>query len=319
MEMTFEGREIGAELAWARPAAITRTLNLAGLMEQFLTAQDIREVSRRVYRNGLERFWGWLEGEQIAQPDREDVLRFKVHLQECGLTANTVNVYLVAVKRFFCYLEGMRLYPDIGKNVKGVKAPRHTLRESPTTGQVKEILERLDLGTVQGKRDYAMINLMARTGLRTIEVIRADVGDMKQKGDRMVLYVHGKGRDSKDEFVILTEAAERPIREYLKARGNVQPEDPLFTSLSDRNSGQRLTTATIRKVTRELFKLIGIDKPRRICAHSLRHFAITTAIRGGAPIEQTQAMARHASSSTTMGYYHNLDRLEHAAELCINF
>jgi len=302
----------------ARPI-MRRVLNLGELTDQFLAAQDIRETSRTVYRKGLERFGHWLEVNGIQQPDREDILKFKMFLVESGLAANTINGYLVAVKRFFAYVEGMRLYPDVAKNVKGVKQPRNNLRESPTVGQVQAVLAKLDTTTVQGKRDYAMINLMARTGLRTIEIIRANVEDMRQEAGEALLYVQGKGRDSKDEFVILTEPALRPILNYLQTRPQVQPTDPLFVSLSDRNNGQRLTTATLRGIVRRLFQLIGVDKPRRICAHSLRHFFATQALRAGAPLLQVKDAMRHASVETTQRYLHNLDRISQGAERYINF
>jgi integrase/recombinase XerC/integrase/recombinase XerD len=318
-QQTLEGREIGAELVPLEPRAITRALNLPELAEQFLAAQDIREISREVYRKGLERFWSWMETNRIHQPDREAILRFKTFLMEANLAANTVNSYLVAVKRLFSYLEGMRLYPDVAKNIKGAQQPKNNLRESPTAGMVKEILSQIPAGTVRGKRDFAIVNLMARTGLRTIEIIRANVEDMRQEAGEALLYVQGKGRDSKDEFVLLTEAALRPILEYLKEREDVQPGDPLFVSMSDRNNGQRLTTATLRKTVRELFQAIGIDKPRRICAHSLRHFFATQALRAGAPLLQVKEAMRHASIETTQRYLHNLDRIEKGAERYIDF
>lgn len=299
----------------ARPA---RLLSVPELIDSFLAAQDIREVSRVAYRNGLKRFLAWLETNQITQPDREAILRFKTFLQEAKLAANTVNSYLVAVKRFFAYLEGMRLYPDIAKNIKGVQQPKNNLRESPTAGQVKDILSSIPTGTTRGKRDFAIVNLMARTGLRSIEIIRADVGDIRQEAGEALLYVQGKGRDSKDEFVLLTVKALRPVLDYLEVRGKVNPEDPLFVSHSDRNKGERLTTRTVRGVSKFYLREIGLDK-KQLSAHSLRHFAITTAIRRGARIEQTQAMARHSCLQTTMGYYHNLDRVEQAAERYIDF
>jgi len=163
-----------------RPAA--RSLNMPALIEDFLAAQDIRPISKEVYRKGMERFFIWIESNQISQPDREIILRFKTYLIESNLAANTVNSYLVAVKRFFAYLEGSRLYPDIAKGVKGVKQPKSHLREALTISQVKEMLAIIDVSTIQGKRDFAMINLMARTGLRTIEVVRADVDDIRQQG-----------------------------------------------------------------------------------------------------------------------------------------
>ena len=50
-----------------------------------------------------------------------------------------------------------------------------------------------------------MLNLMLRTGLRTIEISRADVGDITFKRERRVLKVWGKGHAEKDDFVFLTD------------------------------------------------------------------------------------------------------------------
>jgi integrase/recombinase XerD len=297
---------------------IQRSLPVSGLMSSFLAALDIREVSKGAYRNGLERFLAWLESGAITQPDREDIIRFKVFLQDQGLSANTVNSYLVAVKQFFAYLEGCRKYPNVAKDVKGIKQPRGHLRESPTVSQVRRMLAQIDTSTLQGKRDFAAINLMARTGLRTIEVVRANVEDIKQEAGEALLFVQGKGRDSKDEFVLLTEASLMPILDYLKARGKVEPGDPLFASHSDRNAGQRLTTRTLRQITKDAFRSIGINK-KKLSAHSLRHFFATQSLRGGAGLLQVKEAMRHASIETTQKYLHNLERVEHGAERYIDF
>ena len=55
-------------------------------------------------------------------------------------------------------------------------------------------------------------------------------------------------------------------------------------------------------------------KSAKLTAHSLRHTAVTFALLGGATIQETQAMARHASINTTMIYAHNLDRMAAGAE-----
>lgn len=297
---------------------IKKPLDMTSLIDSFLDSQDIRAISKEVYRKGLERFLTWLESNQITQPDRETILRFKTCLLECGLSANTVNSYLVAVKRFFAYLQGERLYPDVAKGVKGAKQPKGHLRESPTIAQVKEMLAQIDISTMQGKRDFAMINLMARTGLRTIEVIRTNPEDIRQEGGEALLFVQGKGRDSKDEFILLIEGSLRPIQAYLKARGKVNPGDPLFISHSDRNRGQRLTTRTLRKISKDAYREIGIDKAK-LTAHSFRHFFATQSLKAGAPLLQVKEAMRHSSIETTQRYLHNLDRIEKGAERYIDF
>jgi integrase/recombinase XerC/integrase/recombinase XerD len=297
---------------------LAKTLNIQELVSSFLAAQDVREVSRLAYQKGLERFISWLAMNMITQPDRESILRFKTFLMESGLSANTVNSYLVAVKRFFVYLEGIRKYPNVAKDVKGVKQPKGHLRESLTVSQVKDLLAQIDSSTLQGKRDFALINLMVRTGLRTIEVIRANMEDIKQEGGEALLFVQGKGRDSKDSFVILTERSLKPILAYLKDRGKVDAGDPLFASISDRNKGQRLTTRTIRQLIKDSLREINIES-NKLSAHSLRHSFATLSLRAGAPLLQVKDAMRHASIETTQKYLHNLERIEKGAERYIDF
>jgi integrase/recombinase XerD len=288
------------------------------LIDFFLASQDIKEVSRIAYKKGLKRFLAWLSDNQITQPDRETVLKFKAFLRDSGLSANTINTYLVAIKRFFAYLEGIKKYPNIAKDIKGMGQPRGHLRESLTISQIRDLLGHIDTSTLQGKRDFAMLNLMTRTGLRTIEVIRANVEDLKQKGGEALLYVQGKGRDSKDAFVVLTEKALNPLLTYLGARGQVKPGEALFASISDRNKGQRLTTRTISQVARDSLRRIHIES-EKITAHSLRHTFATLSLRAGAPLIQVKDALRHGSIETTQRYLHNLERIEKAAERYIDF
>jgi len=297
---------------------ISKALIVPELVVSFLDAQDVKDISKKSYQKGLEKFLSWLSANNIVQPDRSDILKFKSWLIESGLMANTVNSYLVAVKRFFAYLEGIRKYPNVAKDIKGVKQPRGHLRESLTTSQIKELLSQFDTSILRGKRDFAIVNLMARTGLRTIEVVRANVEDLKQEGGEALLFIQGKGRDSKDSFVVLTEKSLKPILVYLKARGTIDPKEPLFSSLSDRNKGQRLTTRTIRQIVKEYLRKININS-KKLSAHSLRHSFATLSLRAGAPLLQVKEALRHASIETTQKYLHNIDRIENGAERYIDF
>jgi integrase/recombinase XerC/integrase/recombinase XerD len=58
---------------------------------------------------------------------------------------------------------------------------------------------------------------------------------------------------------------------------------------------------------------MGLDS-KRFSAHSMRHTGITLSLKGGATIQEAQAMARHSSIDTTMIYAHNINRLLHAPE-----
>lgn len=287
--------------------------SLEALVERFIVSQDVKPNSRETYRRGLRQFVKWAEAQGLQTPEREDLLEYKDTLAERGLSAFTVSGYLVTVRRFFEWAEACKLYPNIAKGIKGAKRAKNFRKDPLTVSQVKELLAAIGRDTLQGKRDFALLNLLIRTGLRTIEAIRADAGDIRQEGGEAVLWIQGKGRDSKDEFVLLTPETLRPLQDYLKARGGAKDEEPLFASLSDRNRGGRLTTRSLSRIAKDNLRGIGLDSGR-LTAHSLRHTAITFSLQGGATIQEAQALGRHANINTTLIYSHNISRLAQAPE-----
>lgn len=297
-----------------RPVA--RLLDMPALVGGFLEAQDIRPVSKRLYKVGVETFLSWLAPRGQDQPERNDILEFKRFLIERKFAANTINCYLVGVSRFFAFLESSRLYPDITRDIKGVKQPKSHLRESLTTQQVWEVLESIDRSTILGKRNYAMFALMAATGLRTCSIVEADFADLVPRGNEAQLRYRNKGRNSKDESALILAHVLKPIMAYMKARKNVRPDTPLFVSHDDNG---RLTTKTVRYVVKDFLRKNGIDDPR-LSAHSLRHTFATTALKNGAHLLDVSKAMGHSSVTTTQIYLHSIDRMgEAAAERFVDF
>lgn len=146
--------------------------------------------------------------------------------------------------------------------------------------------------------------------------MRADVGDITFKGDRRVLLVWGKGHTEKDDFVVLTDKAYEPIKAYLATRKGAKAGEPLFTSQSNLNSGERLSTKTIRTLCKEGLKSIGLDG-REYTAHSLRHTAAVAILKHGGAITDVQEVLRHTSPATSQIYTESVKeelRLEKAPE-----
>ena len=218
----------------------------------------------------------------------------------------------------FQWTESEHLYANIASQIKGQKKPKGFKKDALSVNQARKLLTIMETDTLSGARDYALVNLLVRTGLRTIETARANVEDIRQQGEQAVLYIQGKGRDSKDDLGILTEETLEPIRAYISMRGQgVKDSSPLFISHSDRNYGERLTTRSISRIVKDKLQASGLDD-RRLTAHSLRHTAVTFSLIGGASIQEAQTLARHSDINTTLIYAHNLERIAKAPELKID-
>ena len=302
---------------WQHPVKVSDRLakkpEIESFIEDFLLAQDVSPSSRESYRKGLKRLLEWLKGQGVTNPSRETILSYKESLINEGLSSFSISAYIVAVRKFFNWLEATRGLPNIAKGIKGAKRVRGFRKDPLTIEQVRELLDSIDKSSIRGLRDYALINLLIRTGLRTIEIIRANVDDIRQEGGEALFYIQGKERDEKDEFVLLTGETLKPIYEYLKARRSAKAGEPLFSSLSNRNSGERLTTRTVRRIVKQRLRTIGIESDR-LTAHSLRHTAITLSLKAGATIQEAQALARHTNINTTLIYAQNIDRIKQAPE-----
>ena len=285
------------------------------LSDKFLMAQDTSETTRDVYRKALKPFLIFLE-ELSRAPVYQDIIKYKKLLISKGYSPYTVNSYLITVRKLFKWLSAQNLYPNITEGIKGLKQPKGFQKACLGIDEVRLVLGSIDRTTVKGRRDYALINLLVRTGLRTIEIIRSDIGDITRRGGQTILRVQGKGRNSKDDYVVLSPSVLKSIMESLEDRTIIE-SDPLFTSLSNSNNGQRLTTRALRYVIKDVFKNAGIWG-EKLSAHSLRHTAITLALKAGSDLRSVQAMARHADINTTLVYAQDKERLEQPAELTID-
>lgn len=300
----------------AAPAAVVlRNAPTTEVVGYYVAQEDVKESSKKLYARTLRLFFEWVanEGKQVAQLTKADIVEYKNALFENGLSSLSVASYLTSLRKFYEWAESEKLYPNI---VKGVKTPRRTQafkKQHLTEEKSAELLTHFEALSL---RDYAIVNLILRTGLRTIEVVRADVGDITFKANRRILKVHGKGHDEKDDFVVLTDKAYQPIADYLKTRKKAKASEPLFTSDSNRNTGERLTTRTISGLCKSGLKAVGLDG-REFTAHSLRHTTAVMILKNGGELTEAQAVLRHTSPATTQIYTESIKeelRLKDAPE-----
>ena len=281
---------------------------------------NVVESSRATYTRALRNFFAYLRRiELTAAPTRRDIANYKHYLLRCieegEYSALTVCSYLNAVRGFFAWTESEGYYTNIAK---GIKSPKHTTahkKQHLEADKVRELLTHYsEADSATALRDYAITNLLVRTGLRTAELVGADIKDISFIGSTRVLWIKGKGRTDKDSYIVLTEKAYSPIREYLNTRPLAQPSEPLFISTSNRRSRQdvgtkaaRLTTRTIRNIAREGLDSIGLDN-KAFTAHSLRHTTAVMILEAGGVLDDVQAQLRHASPTTSRVYVESFNK-----------
>ena len=285
---------------------VLKQSNLEDLFKQFIIFIDASPNTIRTYRGSLKQWFIYLRQNQIVQPTAETVRQYRDYLQENGKKPTTVKNYIIAVKRFFQWTEEAGLYPNIAKHIKSGRLSKNFKRDYLTGSQSRQILAHIDQSTIKGKRDYAMLVTMLTMGLRTIEITRANIEDIRTKGNTTVLYVQGKGHDEKDDLIRMPQHVESAIRDYLSVRHANDLSEPLFTSTSNHNADGRMTTRSIRRIVKTAFISAGYDSPR-LTAHSTRHTAATLSLLNGATLQQTQELLRHRNIGTTEIYAHNID------------
>lgn len=284
----------------------------AGMFEDFFNFIDATEKSIATYKRALRQFWKYLYSKGITAPTREDIIAFREDLK-LNHKPTTVQAYIVAVRLFFKWTAQKDLYKNIADNIKGAKISKAHKKDYLTSNQIKEVITSIDTSTIQGLRDKAIVSLMVTGGLRTIEVSRADIEDLRTLGNSTVLYIQGKGRQEKTDYVKLPTAVEKAIREYLKAVGLRDAKSPLFVSTSNNSINKRLSTRTISGIVKDSLIKAGYNSDR-LTAHSLRHSAATLNLLNGATLEETQQLLRHTNINTTMIYLHHLERENNHSE-----
>lgn len=287
----------------------------ADLYNRFISYLDVSPKSVTTYAGAVKQFGKWLSSNGITQPTRADILNYRDELLR-DHKPTTVQIYIVAVRLFFQWLEQEGIYPNVAQHIKGAKLNRDHKKDYLTSAQVKKIMGDIDRSSAQGKRDYAVLALMFTGGLRTIEVSRANVEDLSTSGNSTILYIQGKGRTERTEYIKIPSEVEEAIRAYLNTRVSVKGSDPLFASLSNNSKGNRLTTKSISRLVKSHFKDAGFNSDR-LTAHSTRHTAVTLALLGGESLEEVQQFARHANITTTQIYAHNLERANNHCESTI--
>jgi site-specific recombinase XerD len=159
--------------------------------------------------------------------------------------------------------------------------------------EVQHLLKSCDLRTAVGRRDHAILLLLARLGLRAGEVAALELGDVDWIEGKIL--VRGKG--ARHDWLPLPEDVGEAIVRYLKRGRSPSESRKLF--LTSVAPSRDLSVGAVQKRVREACRRAHLP-PRS--AHQLRHTAATQMLRGGASLEGVAEVLRHRSLDTTAIY-----------------
>lgn len=175
----------------------------------------------------------------------------------------------------------------------GARLPRYL---SPD--EVEAVLASVRANPRRGARDYAMLMLMTRLGLRAPEVIAIQLDDIDWRAGELL--VRGKGQRH-DRLPIPPDVGEAIIR-YLQVERTSTTTRTLFVTHRAPNRPFK-DSQVINSILKEAFATTGVKPPTPyVGSHVLRHSLATRMVRAGASLEEIGDLLRHRSRATTMIY-----------------
>ncbi|MDN0055601.1 site-specific tyrosine recombinase/integron integrase [Collinsella ihumii] len=277
-------------LAGALRSALTPQCNDdSKLLPLFLTAKKVEGCSPRTiaYYESVISGMSKTVAKPYTQIDSDDLRQY---LYEYGLNKGAGKVTIDNIRRilssFYSWLENEDYI---------VKSPVRRIRRVKTATLTKGVLSDEDLETLRDacstKRDLAIVDMLATTGMRVGELVRLNVSDINLLERECI--VTGKG--NKQRPVYFDARAKLHLQAYINSRSDDCPA--LFVSLS--GAASRMSIGAVESRLRALGKRCGIEK---VHPHKFRRTLATHAIDKGMPIEQVQKLLGHARIDTTMHY-----------------
>jgi site-specific recombinase XerD len=195
------------------------------------------------------------------------------------------------LRTFFAWCVEADLLPADPMRGLSMQLPK-TLPLVPEDDHVRGLLQACP-DTFEGRRNRALIALLADSGLRISEALRLRIEDVNF-ATRTVMVRGGKG--AKDGVGFFGSEAAQYLRTWLTRRKDLHPEDFLFVDRRGRSLRRNHATHTLHKLS------VKASLPRRIGPHALRHYAATSILKQTGDLELVRQVLRHESLTMTLRY-----------------
>jgi site-specific recombinase XerD len=286
---------------------VKRSTGPASVIEQryvdyLRRARGLAERSISVYAPYVRSFVAWLAARGRQPPlsgvTAADIREFLLEKTR-GRSTEYSRLLTVAIRSLLRFLRvDGAVSADMSKAIPMMRAHRPiALRRPVAPAEVERILATADLATRRGRRDRAILLLLARLGLRAGEVARLELGDINWRTAEIL--VRGKG--GLHDRLPLPADVGAALALHLREDRAGTASRRVFLRLSAPRVGFAGPCA-VSAIARLALARAGIQRPPRAAAHLLRHSLATRMIRAGASLEEIGEILRHRSRATTELY-----------------
>jgi integrase len=293
------------------PPHLTRDYEeLLYVIEQVMMGVATR--SKRIYKRNGNIFGAWLLQNDIAPRTltRDDMRQYHAYLEEHYSNVTAQNIWSVASAILTEYVQSGWIKNHPMKGVKGFEVNSESTHTVLQKHEAEALLRVIDRSTTIGKRDYAMLQILLRTGLRRFECAKLTIDKLRMDQGHHILIVEGKG-DRRDNVKVPVDVY-RHIQDYLETCGislditkpvSRNPDIdalPLFFGFKRNGepSFKPIGGHQVYKVVITYAKKAELD----VTPHGLRGTLITYLLGEGEPLHKVQYYVRHQRPETTERY-----------------
>jgi site-specific recombinase XerD len=298
-------------------------MTISKLITDFIEYMEVEKgastLSCRNYDHYLHRFAEFAKSQKVETPakiDLELIRKYRLWLNRLSdkqLSKTTINYYLIALRSFLKFLGTKDLKTLAPQKIELAKTDERQISFLDDV-ELEEILTKPDLGTIQGVRDRAILELFFSTGLRVSELCNLKKDEINLEKSEFSV----KGKGGRVRVVFLDQNAKEALKRYLSRRRDKSPY--LFISYGHSNqplaasrelSANNITPRSVQRMIKKYANMAGLTK--KVTPHVLRHSFATDLLMAGADLRSVQSLLGHKSVTTTQIYTHVTD--QHLAEV----
>lgn len=264
--------------------------------------KGLAELSLKVYLPVAEDLLHFLEeGHGIRSVRRlnASLLRAFLFKRAQARSSECVRLLATSLRSFLRFLHAKDEIPnDLTAAIPTVR--RWTQPDIPkklTPEEVKRVLEAPDPDTPTGRRDFAILLLLARLGLRSSEILSIELGDLHWRTGEIVI----RGKGNRQDLLPLPRDVGAAIASYLRRDRGARPTRRVFL----RTIAPRVPLtgpASIGHIVRRAMTKAGVERPMQIAAHLFRHTLASSMLQHGANLRDISEVLRHRALVSTEIY-----------------